>query len=49
VFGNLKDKDTAVSKAKAADRNYRLLSELNIKPRTSYLGKVRNPNPGLGA
>jgi molybdopterin-containing oxidoreductase family iron-sulfur binding subunit len=49
VFGNIKDKDTAVSKAKAADRNYRLLSELNIKPRTSYLGKVRNPNPGLGA
>ena len=49
VFGNIKDKETKVSKAKAADRNYRLLTELNVKPRTSYLAKVRNPNPGLGA
>ena len=48
VFGNIKDKETKVSKAKAADRNYRLLTELNVKPRTSYLAKVRNPNPGLG-
>jgi molybdopterin-containing oxidoreductase family iron-sulfur binding subunit len=32
---------------KAADRNYRLLDYLNVKARTSYLGRIRNPNPKM--
>jgi molybdopterin-containing oxidoreductase family iron-sulfur binding subunit len=46
-FGNLRDQSSGVVKAKADPRNYALLEELNTKPRTTYLSKVRNPNPDL--
>ena len=46
-FGNLRDQSSRVVKAKADPRNYALLEELNTKPRTTYLTKVRNPNPEL--
>ena len=46
-FGNLRDQASRVAKAKADPRNYALLEELNTKPRTTYLTKVRNPNPEL--
>jgi molybdopterin-containing oxidoreductase family iron-sulfur binding subunit len=46
-FGNLRDQASRVVKAKADPRNYALLEELNTKPRTTYLTKVRNPNPEL--
>jgi len=46
-FGNLRDASSRVVTAKADPRNYALLDELNTKPRTTYLAKVRNPNPGL--
>jgi molybdopterin-containing oxidoreductase family iron-sulfur binding subunit len=47
VFGNINDKESHVAAKKADPRNYGLLAELNTKPRTSYLGKLTNPNPGL--
>ena len=46
IFGT---ESSRVAKAKADPRNYALLEELNTKPRTTYLAKVRNPNPDLEA
>ena len=46
-FGDLRDSSSRVAKAKADPRNYALLEELNTKPRTTYLTKVRNPNPEI--
>nr|WP_232767565.1 4Fe-4S dicluster domain-containing protein [Geminisphaera colitermitum] len=47
TFGNLRDPESAVSKAKAREQDYALLGYLNIRPRTTYLGKLRNPNPAM--
>jgi Fe-S-cluster-containing dehydrogenase component len=47
VFGNLNDPNSRVSKLKANTLNYRLLEELNVRPRTSYMAVVRNPNTTL--
>lgn len=46
-FGDLNDADSEVSKQKRNSRGYAMLAELNIKPRVSYLARVRNANAGL--
>jgi molybdopterin-containing oxidoreductase family iron-sulfur binding subunit len=47
VFGDIKDPESRVSKMKGQDRSYRLLDYLNVVARTSYLARIRNPNPKM--
>ena len=47
VFGNVNDPNSRVSKLKKIQRNYAVLKDLNLHARTTYLAKIRNPNPAL--
>jgi MoCo/4Fe-4S cofactor protein with predicted Tat translocation signal len=47
VFGNINDPNSKVAKLKAQTRDYGLLEELNTRPRTTFLARVRNPNPEI--
>jgi Fe-S-cluster-containing dehydrogenase component len=46
-FGDLNDPNSRVSKLNKLDRQYKLLPEIGTQPRTSYLAKIRNPNPEM--
>ncbi|HEX3890090.1 MAG TPA: 4Fe-4S dicluster domain-containing protein, partial [Verrucomicrobiae bacterium] len=47
MFGDVSDLDSTVSKLKTQPQNYALLGDLLTKPRTSYLARIRNPNPAM--
>jgi molybdopterin-containing oxidoreductase family iron-sulfur binding subunit len=43
VFGDVNDRESAVSRLKRSPRNYALLGALNTQPRTTYLARVEDP------
>ena len=47
TFGDILDTESEVAQLKDSDRNYSVLGYLNIRPRTTYLTKIRNPNPAM--
>jgi len=47
TFGNIRDPKSRVAQLKTEPRHYALLGDLGVRPRTTYLAKVRNPNPEL--
>jgi len=47
MFGNILDPNSKIAKWKKNVRDYHMLAELNLKPRTSYLAGIKNPNPKL--
>jgi Fe-S-cluster-containing dehydrogenase component len=47
VFGNINDRASKVARLKAQQRNYGVLVDLNVRPRTTYIAEVFNLNPDL--
>ncbi len=47
VFGNLMNKKDRINGMKTNPRNYDLLKYVGAMPRTSYLAKIKNPNPKM--
>ncbi|MFT4175328.1 MAG: TAT-variant-translocated molybdopterin oxidoreductase [Luteolibacter sp.] len=47
TFGNLLDENGQLNRTKKLERNYDLLNYIGTRPRTSYLARVKNPNPAM--
>jgi molybdopterin-containing oxidoreductase family iron-sulfur binding subunit len=46
-FGDLADPKSSINKMKASPRSYEILKYIGTRPRTSYLARLRNPNPKM--
>ncbi|MEA3212571.1 MAG: hypothetical protein QOE70_5628 [Chthoniobacter sp.] len=47
TFGDIHDPESRVAALRQSPRHYALLAELNTRPHTTYLARVRNPNPEI--
>lgn len=47
TFGNIADPDAKVAAMRKDPRSYLLLEDLNTRPRTSHMARLRNPNPEI--
>ncbi len=47
VFGDLNAEGSKVRRSKESPRNYAVLAELAVRPRLTYLARLRNPHPTL--
>ena len=47
TFGDLNDPSSEINRVRKSNRRYELLAPLNVKPRTTYLARVNNPDPNL--
>ena len=47
VFGDINDPESRVTALKESPLNYGILTELNTRPRTTYLASIKNPNPKI--
>jgi molybdopterin-containing oxidoreductase family iron-sulfur binding subunit len=47
VFGDINDAGSQVATLKSSPLNYGMLAELGTQPRTTYLARLRNPNPEI--
>lgn len=47
TFGDQADPESQVAKLRTSDRGYSLLKYLNVRPRVTYLARLRNPNPAM--
>jgi len=49
IFGDLNDPNARVTQLKNEPHDYGVLTELNTRPRTTYLARIKNPNPAIVA
>jgi molybdopterin-containing oxidoreductase family iron-sulfur binding subunit len=49
MFGDLANEKSTVNVWKENPRNYQVLKYLGIRPRTSYLARIRNVNPEMAS
>jgi molybdopterin-containing oxidoreductase family iron-sulfur binding subunit len=47
TFGNKNDRKSQVAKLRADERTYKVLEDVNARPRTTYVAAVLNPNQEL--